>query len=184
MTMKKTQTSWVLNPPKAADHTLLTDITTQMKGSQIEDTFEVCGRKYTLETLSQPDETWADGYVDGVNFYQTGKARRIPYLTAALRAIDEIPIADLFPLPKDAPEDMRKAVVEDPSLLLAWRRDQLFKRLSADPPLLSPPVISQLWVHYQELDNRRAEVLENIGPFSKRTSDGASSLTSLQGKAR
>lgn len=172
-----------LNPPKAEEHPLLRDLEVQMGGAQIRDTIEVVGRKYTLETLWPWEESWADGYVGGINFYQTGRNRRVPYVAAALRAIDGVSVAELFKLPDSTPQEMRDQFDKSPELLAAWRRDAIFQRLSGDRPLLSPPVLGELWTFYQELEERRNASLEKIGPLSKRADAGQSSPTSSPAKA-
>lgn len=183
MTTPKQQAANWLNPPQADEHPLLRDVETQMSGTQIRDKTTICGRVYELETLWPWEESWADGYVDGINFYQTGRNRRLPYIAASIRSIDGVSIAELFKLPASTPEDMRAQYEANPMVLAAWRRDQLFKRLAAEKPLLSPPVLKELWEFYQELEERRGAALEKIGPLSTRAGDGASSPTSLPAKA-
>lgn len=182
MTKPQPTPNW-LNPPQAEEHPLLRDLEAQMSGAQIRDVTEVCGRKYELETLWPWEESWADGYVTGLNFYQTGRNRRLPYIAASLRSIDGVPVEELFKLPASTPAEMKEQYAKNPELLVAWRREQILARLSGDRPLLQPPIVAELWLFYQELEQRRGAVLEKIGPLSTRAGDGASSLTSSQGKA-
>lgn len=168
--------------PKADEHPLLKDLETQMHGSQIRDDITLYGRRYTLETLWPWEETWADTYVDGANLYQAGRSRRVPYVAAALRAIDGVPLELLFKVPATLSLDEKK-LLDDPRMALAWRRDQLYRRLAGEPPLFPPEVIAELWVFYQSLEERRRQSLEKIGPLSTGAGDGASSPTSSPEKA-
>jgi len=182
MNAKIQVTNW-LNPPQAEEHPLLKDLQVQMDGTQIRDTTTICGHAYTMETLWPHEEAWADGYVNGLNFYQAGRSRRLPYVVAALRALDGVSVADLFKLPASTPKDMREQYEKTPALLDAWRRDQLFQRLAGERPLLAPDVVSELWAFYQKLEERRRASLEKIGPLSPREDDGVSSPTSLPARA-
>lgn len=171
--------SW-LNPPKAKDHPLLQDLAKQVEGCEIRGDFQICGHTYTLETLGQEEEYWADQYVVGGTLYQTGRNRRVPYVAAALRAIDGTAVEELF-RPDDMPEEMRKAFAEDDGLVRRWRREAILNRIQ-DPerPIFSPPVLNELWVSYQTLVGRREAALEKIGPLSpKGTDTSASSPMSL-----
>lgn len=174
------KTTW-LNPPKAKDHPLLQDMEAQFRGTQIKEAFPICGRTYELETLWPHEEFWADQYVTGGTLYQTGRNRRAPYIAAALRSIDGVPVQELFQLPADVPEDMRAAYMQDPKLVDRWRKEELLRRIQ-DPehPIVAAPVLDQLWLSYQALLKRREEALEKIGPLSPKGEDnGASSLMSL-----
>ncbi|APU88889.1 hypothetical protein Rctr197k_069 [Virus Rctr197k] len=184
MTKQQTTTTinW-LNPPQAEEDPLLRDLETQMAGTQIRDTTTVCGHVYELETLWPHEESWADGYVAGQNFYQTGRNRRLPYIAAALRSIDGKSMSVLFKLPAETPQEMRDQFAKNPELLASWRREQVFMRLGGARPMLPPAVLSELWVFYQELEERRRAALEKIGPLSTRGDDGVSSPTSSQEKA-
>lgn len=179
--MKPMTTSWI-NPPRAEEHPLVGDIERQMSGAQVRDATMVCGRRYELETLWPHEESWADGYVSGTNFYQTGRNRRIPYVAAALRSVDGVSVEELFKLPASAPAEMKEEAAQNPALLTSWRREQIVLRLGGDKPWLQPSVVAELWLFYQELEQRRASVLEKIGPLSTRVSDGASSPTSSPAK--
>jgi hypothetical protein len=167
---------------KAEEHPLLKDLETQMHGAQIKGDTSICGRKYTFETLWPWEEAWADAYVDGVNLYQAGRGRRLPYIAAALRAIDDVPLELLFKVPVSASLDEKDAL-SDPKTALAWRRDQLYRRMANEPPLFAPEVLAEMWSFYQSLEERRRQSLEKIGPLSRRAGDGASSLTSSPEKA-
>ena len=89
-----------LNPPRAKPHPLREQIAAQIQGAQIEDTFSIAGRRYTLRTLWPFEETWADGLITGANFYQTGRNRRAPYVAASLQAIDGVSVRELYQLEK------------------------------------------------------------------------------------
>lgn len=180
--MQPKTTDWT-NLPDAEEHPLVKDIETQMTGAQIRDVTTICGRKYELETLWSHEESWADAYVGGVNFYQTGRNRRLPYIAASLRSIDGVPVEQLFKLPTSMSADLKEQFDAKPELVVAWRREQILARLVGKKPWLQPPVLAELWEFYQELEQRRSVVLEKIGPLSTRAGDGASSLTSSQGKA-
>lgn len=178
----KTKIDWT-NPPQAEEHALVRDIEAQMGGAQIRDATTVCGHTYELETLWPHEESWADGYVKGVNFYQTGRNRRLPYLAASLRAVDGVSVEQLFKLPASTPVEIKAEFDADPTLVVAWRREQILARLGGERPWLQPPVVAELWQFYQALEERRTGVLEKIGPLSTRADVGASSPTSSPAKA-
>ena len=167
-----------LNPPRAKAHPLLDSLGAQLTGTQTSDTFEVSGHKYTLRTLTPLEESWADGFVGGENLYQAGRNRRAPYVAAALEGVDGTSVRELFVLPENTPEDMRETYGKSPEAYADWRKREVLRWVREVMP---PPVLGELWTAYQELEGRRTEALEKIGPLSKRSLSTASLLTSLLG---
>lgn len=173
-----------LNLPQAEEHPLLKDLTAQMMGAQVRDDLTTCGHTYTMETLWPYEEAWADNYVSGENIYQVGRSRRLAYVAASLRAIDGVSVSQLFKLPDSTPEATRAEFEANPLMFGVWQRDQLLQRLlSETSPMLSPQVLTELWVFYQNLDERRQASLEKIGPLSTSGGAGAPSPTSSVEKA-
>ena len=167
--------------PRAKEHPLLKQLTGELRGCAMSETFDVAGHKYTLRSLSPLEESWADGHVDGQNLYQAGRNRRAPYVAAALEAIDGVNVRELFALPETGIEPaVREVYLNNDMFLTDWRRGQVLRFVAED---LQPEVLMQLWNSYLELAGRREEALEKLGPLSKRTSIGESSVTSSVAKA-
>lgn len=152
--------------PDAPDHPMLAALMTQMSGQQIVKTVEVFGVKYELSTLWPYEEAWADSLVEGMSAYQTARNRRFPYLAASIRSINGVTVREMFRLPDDTPEGVRRALEETPEAMTGWRRLQLYRRLAGAPPLLVPPAVAALWVEYNGLEDMRAASLEKLAPFS------------------
>lgn len=167
-----------LNPPRAKTHPLLDSLGAQLGGTTTSETFEVSGHKYTLRTLSPLEESWADGFVAGENLYQAGRNRRAPYVAASLEAIDGTSVRELFVLPENTPDDMKETYARSPEAISDWRRREVLRWVREVMP---PPVLAELWVAYQELEKKRTEALEKIGPLSRRSLSPESLLTSLLG---
>jgi hypothetical protein len=166
----------LLTPPKANQHPLLQQLSAQLHGTEAQEAFTISGHTYTLRTLTPFEESWADGFVDGANFYQTGRNRRAPYVAAALMTIDNVSVKELFQLPDDADAETKQLVQASSVLEDDWRRREVLRWLVVSIP---SPVLAELWTSYQTLEVKRNESLEKIGPLSATTASGESSLTSL-----
>lgn len=166
--------------PTAKKHAVLEQLARELRGARTQETFEVYGRKYTLQCLDPGQESWADGFVTGQSLYQTGRNRRAPYVAAALLAVEGTPIKELFQLPPDTEQAMREMLQQADGVLEGeWRRQQVLKWLVTD---LSPPVLDALWDNYLTLVEKQKEALDALHP-SLRTATGAPSATSSQEKA-
>jgi len=176
---KKIDEQWA-GPPKAKRHPVLDDIKNELTGCHVHDIFEVSGRKYELRTLTPLEESWADGFVDGQNFYQTGRNRRAPYVAAALVSIDGVAMTELFVFPTDEASEGMNELMKDKAFADGWRRREALDWLTQSS---QPSVLDELWACYLELSERRNKALETVGPLSKRTPTGESSPTSLPVKA-
>jgi hypothetical protein len=178
MTINSSKIANLLAPQQAEQHPLLAKLKDQLRGVEVTEKFLIAGTEYTLHTLTPYEESWADGFVDGQNFYQTGRNRRAPYVAASLDAISGISIKELFKMPADMPQDTKDVLGASPVFEDDWRRREVLRWIVENVP---PAVLAELWTSYQTIDGKRTESLEKIGPLSARTPSGESSLTSLLG---
>jgi hypothetical protein len=162
--------------PAAKRHKLLGIIDGELRGAHTKDTFEVLGHKYVLRTLDPVEEAWADSYVNGENFYQTARNRRAPYVAAALKAIDDTPVEELFTPPDDLPEMQRELIDSSEEFRATWLRDEVLKWLVSKDK--HGPYVQMLYHCYLEVDTKRGEAFDNLDPLSKSRRTGGQSNTS------
>lgn len=162
--------------PEAERHKLLDAIDSELRGAHKEQNFELLGRTYRLKTLDPAEESWADSYVAGNNFYQTARNRRAPYVAAALVSIDNIPVDQLWKMPEDAPALHKKLYDENKEFHKNWLHEQILSWLIN--PAKHGPIVQFLWACYLDLDTERSDALEELDPLLKKTRTGGSSSTS------
>ena len=164
--------------PRKKKHKLLKAIDSRLKGAHVIDEVTVLGVRYKMRTLDPSEETWADSYVAGENFYQTARARRAPYVAASLLAIwdDEraevnedgdgwVPVTELFAASTDELEPYQQTLLENEVFHANWTRTEVLAWLTDEDK--HGPFVQQLFSFYIELENRRNEALENLDPLSK-----------------
>ena len=174
--------------PTAKRHKLLDTISDGLRGAHVTRVFKVLGFKYRMKTLDPHEESWADGYVEGQNFYQTARSRRAPYVAASITHIGEMDTADkeltprakLFDVPDDMPDLQRDLIEGNEEFHEAWLREEMLKWLIEKDK--HGPFVQELYRCYIEIEDDRAKALENLDPLSKKTPTGGSSDTSSQEK--
>lgn len=159
--------------PTAKRHRLLDIIDNELQGAHHSKTYEVLGHSYTLRTLDPDDEAWADGNVTGDNFYQTARNRRIPYIAAAIVAIDGTSVEQLFLPPTDMPEIERRLYDESSAYKKVWLREQALTWLRDVHK--HGPYVQELYGHVLDLESERGEALRKLDPLRAKTPDGGSS---------
>ena len=75
---------------------LLMDLTKELQGLLIEDTFEVLGHKYTMRLLTEEETIWTYSFLNPKSTVSIAVASRLASLSIGLRAIDGIPIEECF----------------------------------------------------------------------------------------
>jgi len=167
------------NLPEKKQHGVLAAIDGELRGRHLTKPVEVMGHTYELATLGPDREMWADLLTSGEDMFKAARSRRAPYLAAALRGIDGVPVEQLWPLPDaGTPEGMyargSRAAEDD------WRARQALAWLTDDQK--HDDFIQALWHEYLLIDKSRRDALEQIGPLSKGTPTGTSSVTSAPEK--
>ena len=152
---------------KAKRHPLLNDLSTELRGFRIAETFEVVGHKYRLQLLAPSEMDWViEKATSGANLVEMANLMSRPLIAAALLEIDNIPVAQLFQLPDDLPKEARQALEADSKVLAEWRREQIFAYLGED---VDVEVIKELGKHYTELEDRKRKQIGEIRNLSKGT---------------
>jgi hypothetical protein len=117
---------------------------------------------------------------------QTVKTRRLPYTSAAIKAItfpDGVVVAkkDLFDFDDDMDPDIKKVVISDPVELEYWLNRQMMLFLGEEG---NSPFITPIWNKLDEMITRRNKALSGVSNLSKDqektedTSSGTSKVTS------
>lgn len=157
-----------------------------LKGNEISGLVKVMDHTFHLQTLNYDEETWADQYVLMGSPVQTVKTRRLPYISAAIKSItfpDGVIVEkkDLFDLPDDMDEDIKKIITSDPVELEYWLNRQMMLFLGEEG---NSPFITPIWNKLDEMITKRQEALESISNLSKDqekiedTSSGMSKVSS------
>lgn len=158
----------------AKRHPLLAAIEGELRGAHVSGVFDIMGHKYHLHSLSPQEETWASEQVHGDSDYSAAVAIRAPVLAAALDAVDDVAVAELFPFDQES-ESVRKVLSEDEALAKAWRRTAVLGWLTSTD--MHGSLLRELYAKYTELDRARQEALIKLDPLARKTTTGGSSDT-------
>lgn len=138
---------------------VLLDIQQELQGLLLEDTFTIYNHKYTLKLLSEEETIWTYGFLNPKSTISIAVASRLASLSIGLRAIDELPISEVFQkvyddLSKDEKDALHKEHKEPKmiyaSLVMAWIRKQ--------PDIF----VNNLHESWQELEQRRIDAQEEV----------------------
>jgi len=148
---------------------LLADLASEVDQGFIEDTFEVNGHSYKMRLLSDGETNWKNRYVDALSSALSMLSqRKSATLAVAIRSIDGQSVESLYApvVDVDLNEEDKKAAekkVTDWTLLGKLERQfrvaaDVYDFLSARPEAF----VTSLWEKFQELENRRDEVIKNL----------------------
>lgn len=155
---------------KAKLHPIAASLSRELRGLRANKVYEVYGHHYTLGLLAPKDEDWVAERAAslGNNVFEYAAKSGKPRVAAALMAIDDVPVAELFQLPDepDMSADTRKYLEGNRDAFNEWLRGQVFDYVCND---MDSAVIEQLERNYMKLDEEKKEALKKIGPFSART---------------
>jgi len=164
--------------PVAKRHKLLRDIDTQINGMEVSDTFEVANHKYLMNTLSSDEEVWADSYCNLSSEVSAFSSLKVPRLSASIKAIDGVPVEELFEFPDGMGEADRKYHGSSQYRKRYWVMNQVMLWLGDR----STKLAKELWAHYSNLVTRRDESWDELKKSSAGTRGGKSKATSSQEK--
>lgn len=171
---KESQDLPVVTIPQAKRHALLVDIQNQLHGHEMNKVVEVAGHKFYMTTINSDEEMWADGFMQTDSTAQAVSSFRKSRLAAAIKAIDDIKVEDMF----DYPDNMEAAVKAQYEASWygkrTWQMNQLYVWLGELPM----PMIDELAVEYQSLSRSRKESIDSLKKSSTKTSGGESKDTS------
>jgi len=166
-----------LPPARLSEELQLLD--TELQGAHYEKSVTVFGKKFTLRTLDGGEQAWADTYVSGDNIYKFTQSQKPPYVAAALRAINDKPIAEHFKIPDGLPDNVRRLLDNNEEAVKVWRRSEVLRWLLSEKK--HSTLINTLYKAYDELDDLRNGALKRMDPTSE-DATGKSSSTSSQEK--
>ena len=141
---------------KAKLHAALSRFKEEVKKGFIEKTVEISGTKFTLHTLNEDEEVWADTYTRPTSPMSYLSSRRAPRLSVAIKAVNDVPVAELFTAPDDLSDD-EKEKLKDSSTKRYWLYLQLMAFLAEDVP---SSVVEKLYAEYETLLKERDESLD------------------------
>jgi hypothetical protein len=128
---------------------ILLDITKELQGNFISDTFEVQGHKYEMRLLTEEEMAWSFGLIKSNTELALALSSRLASLSVGIRSIDGAKISDIFA------EDFAKLdvdVSEDLAYSLIMSKF-LYDYLKQQPPSF----IGELHECWQKLEKRRIE---------------------------
>jgi hypothetical protein len=151
----------------------LLDFQTEMKGRLLSDTFEVEGKKWTMQLLTDEEQTWALSMMNLSSALTTGTSGRVANLAIGIRQIDGIDVFDYFESDWDKFSDEEKAAFNDMNSfsLKYFVAEHMHEMLSSMPP----EFVDDLWRGWEVLVTRRkdaqAMTKKSSGETSTKTSD-------------
>lgn len=160
--------------PIAKRHSLLLDIQKQINGHELDVTAEVAGHKFYMTTINSDEEMWSDGLMQTDSTPQAVSSFRKSRLAAAIKAIDDVKIEDMFEFPEDMDEALKRQFDASRYGRRTWQMQQLYVWLGELPMA----VIDDLASEYQKISRKRKESLDELKNSSTGISGGASKDTS------
>lgn len=153
---------------KAKRHALIGDLSKELRGLRISDTFAVLGHRYKLGLLSPSEMDWVMEKASNTskNLVEMATLMQRPLIAAALAEIDDIPVAQLFQLPDDMEKATREVIEGDVKLLTEWRREQVFQFLGED---VDVEILKELGGKYFDLESKKRAHIGEIRNLSKGT---------------
>lgn len=142
----------------AKRHKILQDLKQEVNRGFITTETEVHGKKFTLKTLNEEEDSWSDQFVQTATVYAMMVSQRTPKLAVSITHINGIPVSDLFEYPDDWSAEVKSDYDRNPIRKRYWVRSEMMKFL-AD---LDRDTIMKLWAAYEDLDKRRAEVIKQL----------------------
>lgn len=73
---------------------ILTDLSSELQGTLLEETFTVRGRKFTLRLLNAEENMWRNARIDISSQFSALSSWKLPTLAIGLRAIGGIPVEE------------------------------------------------------------------------------------------
>lgn len=155
---------------KSKRHQVLQDIAKGLRGLALSDTADVGGHRYTMQVLSPEGEAWVTDHANGNTLATYAASTALPRLAAAITAIDDVLIEQLFVPGDDMPKEQREAwAAAAPTAQRDWRREELLTFLRDDFDTI---LIRELSEFYLRLDARHKEAVKDTGNLSTRTHSG------------
>ena len=134
----------------AKRHAVLRDIAQQLEGHQLQIVAEIAGHSYTLTTLNSEEEWWADSVMQTNNPKVLVASFIIARIAASIKAIDGIPISELFDYPDNMDVEVKALHQLTKSAKRQWELDQMLAWLGEQPKSL----ISDIGEEYKKLSTR------------------------------
>jgi DNA topoisomerase IB len=143
----------------AKRHAILKTLSAELSKGFIEDMVKVGNHTYKIATLNEDEESWADSFIRTSSPASIYSSRKAPRLAAAIKAIDDVPIAELFMYPDDMKEDVRAQLNENPVQKQFWLRNEMLLYLSDEG---NRPWINELYTALSKLDDKRDEATKQV----------------------
>lgn len=150
---------------------VLLDLKSDLLKGRIEDTFEFAGRRFRLHTLSDGEALWRDQYVSMASNMALLSSRKSATVAAACSHVNDVPIAELFPLPQDP--QLLGLIKNDAEEMRSYFRERLYEFLQQ----FDDAIITEFFTFYGKLEERRAEVITRLKAPSRETDSSTSSTT-------
>jgi hypothetical protein len=139
--------------------TLLLDLQQELRSLLLEETVTILNRKYTLRLLNEEETIWTYGFLNPKNTVSIAVAARLANISIGLRAIEGIPIEEVFKGTwEELDEEAKDALLKEHSepqmvyaqLVMNWLRKQ------------SSTFMNELHGAWQALEERRSKAQSAI----------------------
>lgn len=139
---------------------ILTDLSNELQGSLLEDTFEVRGRKFTMKLLNAEENMWRNARVDISSQYSALSSWKLPTLAISIRAIEGKPIEEAYKDKWDELDESTKSMLETANKFAKkyFTADFLMQELSQFPN----DFIEELTACWEKLSGRSREAQDAL----------------------
>lgn len=146
----------------AKKHPLLAQVSAAVNGETPRDTVKIGKFEFTLEAPSAEAEEWANTQAKGENMTSALLSMRAPSVSIALRAIDGVPVEQLFEPGEDMDKDVKAALMRDARALRRWTWNAVYEWLLEE---CNPAVVDALYKTYGTLAQKQREIMKALPGF-------------------
>lgn len=144
---------------KAKRHSILESLKSDLSRGFLDKEVTVRGYKFKIHTLNEDEESWADAYVRVSTPLTMLNSRKAPRLAASIKAVNDIPVDQLFIYPDTMTDEQRKNLNDNPIQRRYWCREQMMLFLAEDA---IRPFIDELYGEYSKLEEERDKAIAEL----------------------
>jgi hypothetical protein len=146
----------------AKRHPLLAEVSAAVNGEVPRESVKIGKFEFTLEAPSAEGEEWANAQSKGESLAATMLSMRTPSVAVSLRAINNVPVEQLFEPGDDMDKDVKTLMLKEPRAMRRWLWAAVYDWLLVE---CNPAVVDALYKVYSGLAQKQREVLKALPDF-------------------
>lgn len=151
-----------MSTSKKKVHPLLQELRSALNGDIPKETVKVGKFEFLMEASTPEGEEWANARTSGETLAAALLSTKIPSVSVSLRAINSVPVEQLFEVPDDLDKNVREVIMTSPREMRLWRWGQIYDWLLTEA---SMAIIDELYKTYNALQKRQRDALKELPSF-------------------